>query len=64
MENTVRGAEVKWPVQHKVKPSAVFDIRPHPEYFILRTSQVNGALTDLLFCVGKVSSSSSYGSGM
>ena len=49
MENTVRGEDVKWPIQHKVKQSAVFDITPHPESFIFRTSQVNVALTDLLF---------------
>ena len=64
MENTVEGAEVKWPIQHKVKPSAVFDIRPHPEYFIFRTSQLNSALTDLLICIGRVSSSSINGSEM
>ena len=23
---------IKWQIQHEVKPSAVFDIRPHPEY--------------------------------
>ena len=38
-------------------------IRPYPEYCIFHTSQVNSALTDLLFCVGRISSSSSDGSG-
>ena len=63
MENTVQWAKVKLPIQHKVKPSAVFDIRPHPKYFILSTSQVNSTLNDLLFCVGRVSSSSRNGLG-
>ena len=29
-------------------------MRPHPEYCIFPTSLVNAALTDLLFCIGKL----------
>ena len=57
-EYSMRG-EIKWEIQHKVKPGAVFDMRRHPEYCIFLTSSVNGALTDLLFCMGRISSSSS-----
>ena len=32
---------------------------PIPGAVFFRTSRVNGALTDLLFCVGRISSSSS-----
>ena len=37
---------VKWQIQHKAKPSAVFDIRPHPNYYSYSfcTSQVNSTL--------------------
>ena len=31
---------------------------PTPSTVFLRTSRVNGALTDLLFCVGRISSGS------
>ena len=48
MENTVRGGEVKWSTQHKVKSSAVFDIRPHLKYFTFHTSQVDGTLNDFI----------------
>ena len=34
---------------------------PPQVYCILSTSQVNGALTDLLLCIGRISSSSSDG---
>ena len=37
--------------------------RPHPEYCILYTAQVNDALTDLLFCIGRISSNHSDGFG-
>ena len=50
---------VKWELQHKVKPGTVFDMRRHPEYCIFPTSSVNDALTDLLLCIGKISSISS-----
>ena len=36
-------------MQHETKPSAVFDMRPHPKYCVLHTSRVNGALTDYCF---------------
>ena len=41
---------VKW-------QSAVFDMRLHPEYCIFYASQINGALTDLFFCVVRINSS-------
>ena len=41
----------EWQIQHKVKPSAVLDMRPHPEYSIF-------AVTDSLLCVGRISSNS------
>ena len=47
----------------QVKLSTVFDMRPHPEYCIFHTSLVYNALTDLLFCIGRISISSSDGSG-
>ena len=53
---------VKWQIQHEVKPSAVFARDPTPSTVFFRTSRVNGALTDLLFCDGRISSSSSDGS--
>ena len=42
---------VEWQIQHKLKPSAVFTQDPTPSTVFSPTSQVNGALTDLLFCV-------------
>ena len=48
---------VEWQVQHKAKPSAVFALDPTLSTVFLHTSQVNGGLTNLLFCVGKVSGS-------
>ena len=50
---------VEWQIQHEVKLSAAFDMRSNPEYCIFCTSQVNGSLTDLLFCVGRINSCSS-----
>ena len=49
MENTVQG----------VGSSGKYSTRQ--KHFHI--SQVNGALTDLLFCIGRISSSSSDGSG-
>ena len=46
---------VEWQIQHEAKPSAVFATRPHPECCIFRTSRVNGALTNLLFFRGRIS---------
>ena len=48
---------VEWQIQHEVKPSAVFaqDLTPSTVFFL---TQINGALIDLLFCVGRISSSS------
>ena len=54
---------VEWQMQHEVKPSAVFARDPTLSVVFFHTSQVNGALTDLLFCVGRINSSSSDGSG-
>ena len=50
------GGGVEWQIQHEAKPSAVFaqDLIPSTVFF--RTSQVNGASTDLLFCIGRISS--------
>ena len=53
---------VEWQIQHEAKPSAVFARDPTPSTVFFRTSRVNGALTDLLFCVGRINSSSSDGS--
>ena len=53
---------VEWQIQHEAKPSAVFAQDPTPSTVFFRTSRVNGALTDLLFCVGRISSCSSDGS--
>ena len=52
---------VKQQIQHDAKLNAVFDMRSHPNYC---TSWVKGALTDLLFYIGKISSCSSDGLGM
>ena len=52
---------VEWQTQHEAKPSAALDTRRHPKYCIFHTSQVNSALNDLLFCIGKISSNSSDG---
>ena len=49
---------VEWQIQHEAKPSAVFARDPTPSTVFFCTSQVHGALTDLLFCVGRISSSS------
>ena len=46
---------VECQIQHKAKPSAAFDMRPHLEYYIFHTLRVNTALTDLLLCVGRIS---------
>ena len=50
---SMRGG-VEWQIHHDAKLSAVFDMRPHPKYCTLL---INGALIDLLFCVGRISSS-------
>ena len=55
--------EVNRSIQYKVKLSAAFDIRPHPEYFIISIARLNGALNDLVFCVGRIGSSNRNGSG-
>ena len=52
---------VKWQIQHEAKPSAVFAQDPTLSTVIFHTSRVNGALTDLLFCIGRINSSSSDG---
>ena len=54
MEKIVQGVCQVVQIQHKAKSSAVFDMRSHPEYHIFCTSQVNCALTDLLFCVVRI----------
>ena len=42
---------MEWQIQHKAKPSAVFDTRPHPEYCIFHTSPENRALSiQLYYC--------------
>ena len=43
---------VEWQLQNKAKPSTVLDIRLHSKYCIIPFS----ALTDLLFCIGRISS--------
>ena len=45
---------VGWQMQHKMNPSAVFDMRPTPSTAFFRASQVTGALTDLLLCIGRI----------
>ena len=45
---------VEWQIQHEAKPSAVFVTRPHPRAVFYRTTRVCGALTDLLFCMGRL----------
>ena len=52
---------VEWQIQHEAKPSAVFARDPTPSTVFFCTSRVNGTLTDLLFCVGRISSISSDG---
>ena len=52
---------VEWQIQHKAKPSAVFAQDPLPEYCIFPYITINSALTDLLFCIGRISNSSSDG---
>ena len=53
---SMRGG-VEWQTQNEAKPSAVFARDPTPSTVFFHTSRVNGALTDLLFCVGRISSS-------
>ena len=48
---SMRGG-IEWQIQHETKPSTVFDIQPHSSYYIFLYIRINGALTDLLFCVG------------
>ena len=55
---SMRG-EVEWQIQHEVKPSAVVAQDPTLSTVLFSTSRLNGALSDLLFCVGRISSSSS-----
>ena len=52
---------VKWQIQHEAKLSAVFAWDPTQSTVFFCTSWVNNAVTDLLFCVGRISSSSSNG---
>ena len=54
---------VKWQIQHESMLSPVFARDLTLSTVLFHTSRVNGALTDLLFCVGRISSSSSDGSG-
>ena len=63
MGKIVQGVGQVVQIQHKAKSSAVFDIRPHPKYHIFCTSQVNCALTDLLFCIVKIISCTSKSLG-
>ena len=43
---------IKWQIQHNVKPSAVFDMRPSTSNTVFFcTSRVNSALIDLVYCV-------------
>ena len=44
---------VKWQIQHKAKPSAVFATRPPPGAVFYRTTQVYGAFTNLLVLRGR-----------
>ena len=55
---------VEWQIQHKPKLSAVFDTKPIQSTVFFHTSQGNGVLTDLLFCIERISSSRSNGSEM
>ena len=54
---------VEWLIQHEVEPSAISDARPHSQYFIFLYNMSKHALTDLLFCIERISSSSSDGCG-
>ena len=49
---------VEWQIEHKAKPSAVLDMRPHSKYCIICKSWDNSVLTDLDFCIGRISSNS------
>ena len=53
---------VKWQIHHEAKPILHLMQDPTLSTVFFRTSWVNGVLTDLLFCVGRISSSSSDGS--
>ena len=33
---------VDWPIQEDIKPSAVFDMRPHLKCYISHTLRING----------------------
>ena len=50
---------VEWQIQHSASPHALFARDPTLSTVFFRTSRVNGALTDVLSCVGRISSSSS-----
>ena len=56
---------IKWQIQYKAKLSAVvvFSQDSTLSTVFFCTSRVNGALTDLLFCVGRISSSIIIGFG-
>ena len=49
---------IGWQMQHKAKPSAVFNIRPQPKYCIFLHITSKWCLTGLLFCIVRISSSS------
>ena len=59
--NTVSGVGLS--IKNNTRQSQVLYVKwhPTPSIIILCKSGVNGALTDLLFCIGKISSKSSDG---
>ena len=57
-------SRVKWQIQHKTKPSAVFATKPHPSCYILLYNTSNDAFTNLLVLVeGLIASTLNLGLG-
>ena len=48
---------VEWQIQYEAKPMLHFTQDPNPSTAFFCTSHVNGVLSDLLFYIGRISSS-------